>query len=88
VKADAYLYASEGRPSKEIDKLRKIERFGLKAITGREVFFHHELRRMVCAENIVIAYRDRSRASNWATWANENHALANILLEAEKIVNG
>jgi hypothetical protein len=83
VKTDAYNYASEGRFSREMDKLVKINRFGLEAITGRPVFLFRDLCRLMTAERIVAAYRARAEAENWATWAQENPGAARILAELE-----
>lgn len=86
IKANAYLYASEGQYSREIDTLTKIDRFGIEAITGRRQFYHGELRRLVISENIVNAYRSRQASDgNWAAWANQNERMAAILAEAEKL---
>lgn len=82
--ADAYGYASEGRRSPEIEKLRRIERFGLEAITGRPVFLHRDYVRLVTVENIAAAYADRQRAENWAAWASEHPGMEKILNEAAK----
>lgn len=87
IKSDAYLYASEGQYSPEIAKLHRIDRFGLEAITGRRIFYFNELRCLMVAENIVLAYKMRERAENWAQWANENKQLAKLLTEAEKLAN-
>mgnify|MGYP001563942113 CR=1 FL=1 len=85
VKADAYAHASEGLHSREIEKLHRIDRFGLEAVTGRRVFYLYELQRLICAENIETAYRSRQQAANWAEWVQSNPRLANILAEAEKL---
>jgi len=42
---------------------------------------------LIIAENIVNAYRSRARAENWAAWAAENSIMAQLLAEAEKLVN-
>lgn len=67
--------------------LAKIDRFGLEAITGRRQFYFGELRRLIIAENIVNAYRGRSRADSWAAWANENPGMAELLAEVERSAN-
>ena len=68
--------------------LKRVERFGLEAVTGRRQFYHAEYRRMIYAENIVIAYRSRAKSNgNWAAWAVSNPAMASILADAEKIAN-
>ena len=85
MKSDAYAYASEGHYSPEIEKLYRIDRFGLKAITGRDVFFHAELKHLLVAENIVIAYKSRkaheASEGGWGEWENKNPILAQILIE-------
>jgi hypothetical protein len=43
---------------------------------------------MIYAENLVAAYRSRAQSQNWAEWVNSNPMLADILAEAEKIING
>lgn len=68
-----------------MDTLHKIDRFGLEAITGRRQFYHGELRRLVIAENIVSAYRERAAAKNWSQWTQDNERLANLLFEAEQL---
>jgi hypothetical protein len=82
--ADAYRCASEGLYSPEIDKLSKIDRFGLEAITGRRVFYFGELRALETAERIMTAYASRARAQDWATWVKDHPGLANLLFEAER----
>ena len=63
-----------------------IDRFGLEAVTGRRQFYFGELRRLICAENIVTAYKDLTRAANnWAAWAGSNPELAEILKEAMEL---
>jgi hypothetical protein len=85
VKADAYAYASEGLYSLEIEKLHRIERFGLEPVTGRRVFLHGEYRRLIAAENIAAAYENRKRSANWTEWQQSNPKLADLLFEAEKL---
>lgn len=85
VKADAYGFVSEGLYSKEMEKLYRIERFGLKAITGRDVFYHGEFLNLVAAKNIVFAYQSSQRAANWAEWSESNPDLAEILVEATRL---
>ena len=82
------MYASEGRYSKEIDILRKIDRFGLQAITGRTQFHFGEFRKMIVAENIVNAYQRRAQSKNWAEWGRDNGTAAELLNEAERLAYG
>lgn len=87
MKALAYAHAAgEGR-SPEIGKLQKIDRFGLKAITGRDVFYFSEVNRLIYAENIVTAYEGRRQSKNWVEWATSNPVHAAKLAEAEKLFN-
>ncbi len=37
--------------------------------------------------NIVMAYQARARSDNWAAWVGENPILAELLAEAERLVN-
>ena len=85
MKSDAYGHASEGLHSREIEKLRRIERFGLKAITGRDIFLFHEYICLITADNIVSSYESRARSANWAEWAQSNPRMAGILAEATKL---
>lgn len=78
------MHASEGRHSEEIEKLRRIERFGLEAITGRKVFNYNEYKKLIVAENIVYAYNSRKQSVNWVEWAQSNPELAQMLAEIEK----
>ena len=71
--------------SREIEKLHRIERFGLEAITGRRTFLFGEYCRMIAAENIITAYESSKRSVNWAEWTESNPRLAEILAEAMKL---
>ena len=70
--------------SKELDTLAKIDRFGIMAILGRPTFYFGELRRLILAENILYAYRDRRKSENWAEWTESNPIMAKVLFEIEK----
>lgn len=85
--AAAYRYASrEGELPPELDTLRLIDRFGVRAVLGRDVLSLGEMRRMLSAEVVLTAYRARSRAENWAKWADDNPELAGALGQAERTV--
>jgi hypothetical protein len=66
--------------------LSYIDRFGL-GVLGRAPGAG-ELKRMVTAENIVKAYRERERAENWAAWAKDNPELAKALELGARLTNG
>ena len=87
VKADAYGYVSEGRYSREIEKLARIERFGMKAITGMEIFYYHDFICLTTAESVVVAYRSRQRENDWVDWAKNNPYPASLLKEIEILLD-
>ena len=70
-----------------MEKLKRIDRFGLEAVTGRRVFYYGEIRRLIYAENVVNAYASRAQSKNWAEWTASNSRLSNILAEAEQLYN-
>lgn len=41
-----------------------------------------EIRRMITAENIVRAYTERKRSTDWAGWASANPTEARLLDQA------
>lgn len=41
------------------------------------------MRRLVTAENMVIAYKSRARAENWVAWVQDNPEMAKLLAEVE-----
>jgi hypothetical protein len=66
--------------------LSYIDRFGL-GVLGRAPGAG-ELKRMVTAENIVRAYREREKAENWVAWAQANPELAKALELGARLTNG
>jgi hypothetical protein len=58
----------------------------LEAVTGRRIFYVHELHRLITAENTVRAYQSRAKATNWQAWMVANPGLANLLFEAERVL--
>jgi hypothetical protein len=85
VKADAYRHASEGRPSREVNRLAQIDRFGLMAVTGRQVWLYREYVYLLLAEAVVNAYNTRQASASWPEWARENVQAAALLTEAERL---
>lgn len=61
-----------------------VEKYG--AMSGR-VLSAREIRGMTLAANIVNAYRARAQSESWATWAQGNEAMAQVLNEAEELAN-
>lgn len=68
-----------------MEKLKRIDRFGLEAVTGRKIFYFHEYKRLIYAENVVLAFESRKHSTNWAEWLESNPGLATILQEAEQL---
>jgi hypothetical protein len=67
---------------------QSIERFGVRAILGRDTLAAGEIMRINYCNNIETAFRSRARVENWAQWAQENKDLARVLNEAERLANG
>ena len=75
-----------GIASKELLLLAQIDRFGVKAVLGRDVLYCGEIRRMTVAENIKIAFESRRGwKGGWDDWTAKNKDLANLLFEAERL---
>lgn len=92
---EAYHYAAgiktdNGMPSpppNELILLSYIDRFGVEAVTGRKTLPFGDARRMITAENIIEAYRDRKRSGNWAEWAEKNPAGSALLMRIETLLS-
>lgn len=71
-----------------------IDRFGVKAVTGRDTLGAGELKAMVMAENIRRAYWSRDAYKNsegkadWAEWAQKHPELNRYLTFAERVAYG
>jgi len=84
----AYGFAiGDGQKPGELKLLESIDRFGVKAVTGRELLGYGEISRMRYCELIVSLYKSREAAPNWAEWAGKNKAAARVLNEAERLYN-
>lgn len=66
----------------------RIERYGVHAVMGRPVLYEGEMRRMITAQNIVNAYKDRARSQSWEAWQRENPELGNLLFKAQRLYDG
>lgn len=98
MKVGAYLYA-EGTPdakgnrpppTTELLNINYIDRFGVRAVFGRDVLSYKEAQSMVVAENIYSAYISRKEAmehGNVAEWATKNPIEARLLVEVEKLLD-
>lgn len=70
--------------SRELETLYRIDRFGVKAVLGRDVLYWSETRRMIVAEKVYKAYHSRRQSGNWAEWSEKNPVLAKLLFDVEK----
>ena len=52
---------------------------------GRKQLYAGEMRRMIHAENISVAYKQRNQAEA-AEWVKDNPEMSRILLEAQRMV--
>jgi hypothetical protein len=79
---------------RELLMLGYIDRFGVRAVMGRDTLGAGEIRRMIVAENITEAwksrdrYRDKDGVANWSEWAGKHPQLNSILTTAERLANG
>ena len=82
----AYAYAcGDGEQPREIYILNCIDRFGVRAVLGRDVLGSKEIKLMAIAENIDRWYGERKRAENPAKWAEENVNEATALTVAHRL---
>ena len=72
---------------KELADLSYIDRFGVKAVYGRDELSFGEIQRMITAENIHEAYLARSRAESWAKWAQDNPEADRLLKQVEVMLH-
>lgn len=82
LKAAAYRYADGGGPMpRELVYLSYYDRFGAANVLGRPLSYG-EIQRIVTAEGIVSAYRERKASESWAVWAQKNKQRARLLEQA------
>ena len=86
--AAAYEYAQSGGviPA-ELKLARCIDRFGAQAVIGRTLSAR-EVNRIMAAEAVIAAYRNRAKAENWAAWAGEHPNDAELLSIAAELADG
>lgn len=68
----------------EVALARAIDRFGAKAVTGKEILRPGLVSRITTVENVIMAYKLRKQAVNWASFDRENPELAAMLIKAEQ----
>lgn len=80
--AAAYAWsAGDGDIPPEIEWQRYGDRFGYVAVFGREPS-PYEMRCMVAAQNVAVAYEARTNAENWAKWSKDNPEMSELLSRA------
>ena len=82
--AAAYGYASDGTYSAEIEAMKRIDRFGVHAVYGRPHLYEREMRQMIVAQNVISAYKSRSKATTWSAWVQDNPVEAELLHKAQQ----
>jgi hypothetical protein len=88
VTVEAYLYVAEDAPPPfELNLLSYIDRFGVRAVLGRDDLSAGEIRGMIMAENVVNAYLSRKASDNWGKWAADNPKMDELLKRIEVMVH-
>jgi len=68
--------------------LDAIEQFGVEAVTGKKVLRPSFIHRARYATWIMNGYKVRKKSTSWVVFAGDNPALADALLEAERLAHG
>lgn len=58
-----------------------MDRFGAQAIFGRALSAS-EVKGMILADNVVNAYNEKHKSTDWTVWESENPERARLLNEA------
>jgi hypothetical protein len=64
-----------------------IDRFGVQAILGRQLYAL-EVNRINMAEHVINAYQSRKQSDNFAEWVGSNPDKTELLAYAERLNNG
>jgi len=85
--AAAYEYAENpgATPPRWLVLKRRITDYGVEAIMGRSWLGVSEIAKMEASQRVVGAYVDRQKSQNWAEWAKQNPADAELLALAARI---
>ena len=67
--------------------LRYIDRFGVKAVMGRDVLALHEMRNMLLVESVELSYHSRRASADWGKWAKDHPDNSALLIDIEKQLN-
>jgi hypothetical protein len=85
--ARTYAWLQDDAPQpKEIALRIQIERYGAKAITGRDVLPARFVRDLLIAQNVEASFNSRAASENWGAWEMDinNRHMAQILKAAFK----
>ena len=83
--ARTYAWLQDDAPQpKEIALRQSIERYGAKAVTGRDVLSPRLIKDMTMAQNVEVAFNSRQASENWEAWEKDinNKDLVPILTSA------
>ena len=83
--ADAYKWAIGEGKSQEIQLAIRIDRFGVQAVLGRQLYAY-EVNRIEYAEMVVKTYFGMKNTDNAAKFADEHQYGLELLQFAEKLV--
>ena len=73
----------------EIALASYIDRFGVKAVTGKDTLSASEINRIIVSEKIVDAYKSREASGKeWGKWAAAHPDLDEFLKQIEKELHG
>ena len=83
--ARAYAYAMGSGPiPKEWRLLNAIDRFGVDAVMGRQLYAN-EITRMGIVDKIITGYLAKTNSGDWAKWEQNNREWADLVNAAGKL---
>ena len=73
--------------SRELRLIRLVEKFGVKAIFGKDTLPANEVIKMLTADHVLNSYNSR-KEKPWGEWAREHPGDADLLHRAERLASG
>jgi hypothetical protein len=70
-----------------MEMMKRIERFGVQGCMGRTLY-EREIRRMIAANNVVVAFEMRKAATSWEVFQKEHPELGDLLFKAARLYDG
>ena len=64
-----------------------IDRYGVKAVTGRDCLGAGEILQIQSAEAVVRLFHERAKSQSWGSWAAGNQGGSRFLNRAMKLAN-